>query len=132
MNLFQYGEDSTSESEGEKAQKGVETENTRARLSRMSSIEKETPLPTKEAPIEKSTEQPKTHEAAVPNVPIERKRQMLSESRPGEEKAAKIAKKETKAPSDPEEAKHWMAVFDSNTKKYYYWNQVLFPNPLHV
>ena len=132
MNLFQYGEDSTSDSEGEKAQKGVEAVITRSSFCWVSSVEKETMPVKKEVPIEKSAEQPKAVEQSTANSSIVRKRQAVAEARTGEEKEAKIPKREEKVLPDPEEAKHWMAVLDPNTKKYYYWNQVPLPNALHV
>lgn len=132
MNLFQYGEDSASDSEGEKAQKGAETVITRSPFCWLSSVEKETAPAKKEAPIEKSAEQPKAAEQSTANSSIVRKRQAAAEARTGEEKEAKIPKREGRTLPNPEEAKHWMAVLDPNTKKYYYWNQVPVPNPLHV
>ena len=132
MNLFQYGEDSGSDSEGEKSQKGEETVIARSRFFRMLVIEKEPELPKKEVPVEKKEEQRKALEEPVSNISIVRKRQSPSEPRKIEEKETKIPKKEVKALPDPEEAKHWMAVLDSSTNKYYYWNQVSFPNSCHV
>lgn len=70
MNLFQYGDDSASDSEGEKAQKGVEAVITRSSFCWVSFVEKETVPAKKEVPIEKNAEQPKAVNNPLQTAPL--------------------------------------------------------------